>query len=684
MNKKVLLGLVPFLLITLVGCSGKKAPSVSSEEEVSSSEIVDNHITVDFDLNGGSSPSYHGPVKVETLDESIFFFDVTKANWNFRGWEYNGVKIFDEKGHQLANPTIASSMKFKAIFSQTVKLSIVKNIDAAGTISGDGEYAYNTNVGIKALVNDGYQFEGWYVNGNLIANKEDYNFRMWSEDVTIEARFIYLKHELLVKSNNALKGTVMIQKESHISYGESDVEDIAYQEQVTIVANTFKDTRFLGWFDEDGELIDTNAVYTFVMPDKDVTYIAKWNYFTVEYVLNEGINDNRNPDHYTVDSEYFKLYVPTRSGYTFGGWKLVTDDASMSLQPATVNFPTDFMIDIKLIANWVEKYNNLYLSSNDDSRGTVQLLSGDGESGTDIIVRAVANDGYVFKGWLRKEDMDITSANESYLATIPTSGELHLEAQFMSLEEVGIKPAKHGKTITYGLYPMDKVTDADILDIFEHNHHITQSNGYLYWNLGFYCYKNDEYFKCELVEWECIDATNRVYISKYIVDASSYYALEVLHPTRYAYSTLRTMFISEIFDQMFGFGYGYLNEVAVDNSPETTDSDNNKYSPKPEDGDYNLLGQKIYALSYQDLRDNKLGFSSNPNATKTRKALVTEYAVAKGLTSNSYWTRSPVSNTEEESEVWAVDQTGALVATSVDAIRGNRPVVQFTSAIDSL
>ena len=684
MNKKVLLGLVPFLLITLVGCSGKKAPSVSSEEEVSSSEIVDNRITVDFDLNGGSSPSYHGPIKVETLDESIFFFDVTKANWNFRGWEYNGVKIFDENGHQLANPTITSSMTFKAIFSQTVKLSIVKNIDAAGTISGDGEYAYNTNVGIKALVNDGYRFEGWYVDGNLIANKEDYNFRMWSEDVTIEARFIYLKHELVVKSNNASKGTVMIRGESHVTYGESDAEEVAYQEQVTIVANTFKDTRFLGWFDEDGELVDTNAVYSFIMPDKDVTYTAKWNYFTIEYVLNEGANDERNPDHYTIDADSFPLRVPTRFGYTFGGWKLVVNESYYYLEPQNGNFVTLFMEDLKFIANWVEDFNNLYLSSNDDSRGTVQLKSGAGEAGTDTTVKAAAEEGYVFKGWFNKDTEKMVSPLEQYSFTMPASGNLNLEAQFVSLEELGAKPVKHGKTISYGLYPMNKVTDTTVIGILSNNGGLHQPNDYFYWNLGFYCLENGEYFKCEPVEWVCMDATNRVYISKYIVDASSYYALEVLHPTRYAYSTLQTMLESVVYQQVFGFGDAYLKLSTVDNSPETTNSDNNPYCPKPGDLDYNLPNQHLYAPSYRELRDNDLGFSSNPNATKTRKAFVTEYAVARGLTTNGYWTRSPVSNTEEESEVWAVDYTGALVEVSVEQKLGDRPVVQFTSAIDAL
>lgn len=105
-----------------------------------------------------------------------------------------------------------------------------------------------------------------------------------------------------------------------------------------------------------------------------------------------------------------------------------------------------------------------------------------------------------------------------------------------------------------------------------------------------------------------------------ILDASYYYSLEAAHPTRYAFSSLATMFSAIIFYQLFGFGQGYvLNDVTVNNAADTTDSEENKYSPKPGDTGYSMPYQCLYAPSCQDLRDNNLGFSSNPNATKTRK-----------------------------------------------------------------
>ena len=72
--------------------------------------------TVDFDLNGGTSSSYKGPIEVKIFSKDIFFFDCVKEDWQFRGWEYNGEKIFDEKGNQFKNVTLVDNMVFKAIY----------------------------------------------------------------------------------------------------------------------------------------------------------------------------------------------------------------------------------------------------------------------------------------------------------------------------------------------------------------------------------------------------------------------------------------------------------------------------------------------------------------------------------------------------------------------------------------
>ena len=277
--------------------------------------------TVDFDLNGGTSSSYNGPIEVKIFSKDIFFFDCVKEDWQFRGWEYNGEKIFDEKGNQLKSVTLVDNMLFKAIYSQTVKLAITTNMPEAGTIMGEGEYPYNTYVDVSVKPNQGYKFVGWYYQGTLLSNEEVYKYMMWDQDITLEARFELDYFKMRVYSNSEEHGLVLLRSNSNFDYLPEYHEQRKYTSDVTIAAYSKTDVRFLGWYDENNQLVTTNAVYSFVMPNHDYTLQAKWNYFKIHYNLNGGINSENNPEYFDIDDNEIILSNPTRSDKDFIGWK---------------------------------------------------------------------------------------------------------------------------------------------------------------------------------------------------------------------------------------------------------------------------------------------------------------------------------------------------------------------------
>ena len=619
--------------------------------------------TLDFDLQGGTSASYHGPVTVEAFSDEYFFFDVVKEGWNFRGWSYNNEKIFDEKGHQLANPAMAKNMTFKAIFSQTVKLTIMKNIASAGSVSGEGEYAYNTDVNVAAEAVEGYVFGGWYVDDIMIASSKKYNFKMWSKDVTIEARFFNMVHALTVKSNNVSKGTVQIMNEASPGYAKEETQYISSQDQVTIAANTLTKTRFLGWYDEDGNLIDTNAIYKFVMPNNDVTLYAKWNYFTITYELGGGTNNAANPDFYTIEDEVILLKNPTKENWIFNGWLVRIEDYDMEAEPAG-GFYGASMENYIVTASWTRAVHDFSVCSSNDANGNVELEAGTGLEGETIRVTAYPEDDAIFKGWWADEMR--VSTDLTYEFVMPDHA-VNLEAQFVNKFEVGYSIRKISENkYSAGLYPQSKITDSELAEKI--NLHSIVDGEYRYYHCNYYEYAAGKWFRCEPVEW--IKLRDGVFITSKILDAKVYYSslTDKMRPCEYASSDIRHYLDDSMTERMFDINPGNIYQTMVENRASTTDSEDNPYCEKYSDRIY----QKMYLPSYADMVNGNYGFPSNTKNSNARKASVTEYASELGC-NGVYWTRSPYSQGNAK-QVSCVTGEGGLASMNVITKLGIRPM----------
>ncbi len=153
---------------------GESFVSESKTDESSSSVLTG--YTVVFDLDGGSSPSYKGDVRMDAWSLTSFFFDCEKEGYHFRGWSYNDRQVFDEDGNFLFTPELSSRMVFKAIFRQDVRVGISVSPSEAGIVSGEGYYPYSSSIGLNASPKEGYLFDGWYdADGILLSSKMNYS-----------------------------------------------------------------------------------------------------------------------------------------------------------------------------------------------------------------------------------------------------------------------------------------------------------------------------------------------------------------------------------------------------------------------------------------------------------------------------------------------------------------------------
>ena len=361
--------------------------------------------TVNFDLKGGSSTSYVESKIVTKITSDVFFYDVTKENVNFRGWFYNNQLIFDEHGNKVNDVELVDNMTFAASYSNTAKLTLISNIEGAGTLTGGGECDFFTYSNVSASTNQGYNFIGWYQIDKstlkpdlLIATEPEYKFLMFTEDTTIMAVFEYGDFDLHIYSNNVDLGRVF----DTSSKAQQPFEDCtfahAYLSSVTVSAITITDTyRFLGWYDEDNNLVSPNAVYTFTMVNYNYTLEAKWDRFTITYDLDGGENNPENPDVFSKD-DVKTLLAPSKDYYTFTGWEYngqIIESVDGSIQKHITLVAKWKPIDYAITYNLNGGVNN---KDNPETYNTEQ----------EVEFLDPSKDYYDFVNWTNNKDEEIT------------------------------------------------------------------------------------------------------------------------------------------------------------------------------------------------------------------------------------------------------------------------------------
>lgn len=393
--------------------------------------------------------------------------------------------------------------------------------------------------------------------------------------------------------------------------------------------------------------------------------------YTINYILNGGTNDPSNPSTYTVEDSII-FATPTRTGYTFDGWY---DDDNQTITGILIGSTGSITIE----ARWSANLNDLSVTSEDTSKGTVTITSGSGYSDETITVIATPIGDYAFKGWYH--DSLRISRSSTYTFTMPTSN-YSLTAHFYTKaeaaeEELIIKYAKQpilsddGKTIAYGLYPQKNVNDSslvsalDSLETPESNDWYLYNGDYyakvsatphktaasLYFDNGTPISKGTTYwFKCEPILWNILSNNNGDFfiISSDLLDAHCYYNSmstrtiddKKIYPNNYEYSDIRTWLNNDFYCSAFALGDECIQTTLVDNSSSTLHSGSDTWV-------CNNTQDKVFLPSYQDYINSDYGFSPANTYDEAKYCKTTDWARARGafyVTSNgngNYWTRSP-------------------------------------------
>ena len=243
---------------------------------------------------------------------------------------------------------------------------------------------------------EGYTFVNWTYQG------EEWNFIGYSvsNDMTLDANWNINRYYLNLNKNINEAGNV---------FGEGNYD---YNEQVTISVNTNPGYEFMGWYEfigwnKDDKLITTETMYTFNIPSKEITYIAKWRANT---------DTPYKVEHYlqNIDDDEYELY---ETDILYGSTGSLTNGNAKIYEGFNLPNVTQFKINgdgstiLKLYYN--RKTFRVLLTSNVDNAGN---LSGEGvyKYGKKVTISATTNAGYFFAGWYEDDILITTESTYSF------------------------------------------------------------------------------------------------------------------------------------------------------------------------------------------------------------------------------------------------------------------------------
>lgn len=98
------------------------------------------------------------------------------------------------------NQTIVGTMDdwYEFSFNSTRDVSAIVNPADAGTVMGQGQYVYGTQVTLEAIANEGFSFRNWVLDGEIVSSDNPYSF-VATETLIFEALFDYVQSQSFVE-----------------------------------------------------------------------------------------------------------------------------------------------------------------------------------------------------------------------------------------------------------------------------------------------------------------------------------------------------------------------------------------------------------------------------------------------------------------------------------------------------
>ena len=344
-----------------------------------------------------------GTVTISPKGQIIEGDEVTVTAAPSEGYVFAG---FDKiEGTETTLNFIATKdTSFTVNFKKILNIAVSVNDEERGKalLSPEGQIIEGDEVTLTATANEGFVFNYWESNDEIISTDATYTFAASTSTTYIAVFDEKLPDSFVVSAstNNSTFGTV------------SGTGQYELNANVDLVATANKGYKFVNWTDADGEEVSTEETYSFVAT-ADVELVA--NFEPIQYTVSVVVGENG-----TVEGARTYYYgenatvtVTANEGYKFIGFENI--EATEPTLTFMVTNDTTFTAIFKKILN-------IAVSVNDEERGKA-LLSPEGQiiEGDEVTLTATANEGFVFNYWESNDEIISNSATYTFAASTSTT-----------------------------------------------------------------------------------------------------------------------------------------------------------------------------------------------------------------------------------------------------------------------
>lgn len=173
-------------------------------------------------------------------------------------------------------------MQASLAVASTYNLRVEVTPDGAGTLNtSSGVYEEGASVYLRTYKNTGFVFKGWFEGDSLLSSATSFYYTMPARDAAVQARYEY---DPTVPDNPAMPDTatyyLFTASVSPDGAGTLNISSGKYAQGADVYVRTYANTgfQFVGWEDENGEILSTNTSYHYSMPGKNAHLTAVYNY----------------------------------------------------------------------------------------------------------------------------------------------------------------------------------------------------------------------------------------------------------------------------------------------------------------------------------------------------------------------------------------------------------------------